>query len=328
MTPNPKKLLTTLSLLPTLVLPAFADEQQPELIQKIGLVGCLKPSSAPALLKYKESIKPDLMLWVGDNIYADAKTTTRLDERYAQLAAREGFEDLRKIETMATWDDHDYGLNNSGDSNPIKEESKAIFSKFWNIPSYVDARPGVYHAKIFGPENQRLQVIMLDTRYAKTKDQILGEEQWQWLAEQLEKPAELRLLVTGQQVLLPKETRFETWAQNGQDQQRLFNLIKEKKAEGIVFITGDQHYGEILKIPSALGYDAWEFMFSGVNQDEKACPVGAKIRVGSAAHSKHKTGSIKIEWNKDPKLTFQVHDLKGQLLLEQSLSKSELTFQK
>ena len=320
------KLLITLSLTASLTTLTLADEQHATLIQKIGIVGCLKPNKAPALLNYTESIKPDLMLWVGDNIYADAKTTTRLDERYAQLAARDGFKELRKIETMATWDDHDYGLNNSGDSNPIKNKSKAIFSKFWNLPSYVDTRSGIYHAKIFGPENKRLQVIMLDARFAKSKDRILGAEQWQWLGAQLEKPADLRLVVTGQQVLLPKETRFETWTKNGQEQAKLFDLIKEKKTEGVVFITGDQHYGEVLKIPQALGYDAWEFMFSGVNQDEKSCPVAANVRVGPAAHSKHKTGSMQIKWSKDPQLTFQVHDLDGKLLLEQSISKSELSF--
>ena len=79
-----------------------------------------------------------------------------------------GFKALREsVPILATWDDHDFGVNDGGSDYPKKVESQQIFLDFFGDPedSPRRKRPGVYDARVFGPEGKRVQVIMLDTRY-------------------------------------------------------------------------------------------------------------------------------------------------------------------
>src|SRR3712207_8116206 len=48
-----------------------------------------------------------------------------------------------------------------------KAQAQQLFLQFWDVPPGDDraGREGVYHAETFGPEGQRVQVILLDTRY-------------------------------------------------------------------------------------------------------------------------------------------------------------------
>lgn len=304
-----------------------ADEQPDSEVEvfRIATAGCHKQfEPAPALARYVEA-KPDLMLWVGDNVYADTTDDIGyLRKCYDALAAKPAFRQLREQTTlMATWDDHDFGLNNAGANYPLKKQSKALFREFWKLEDRVPAdQEGIYYSRTFGSGNRALQVIMLDTRYNREDEgpesDTLGESQWRWLADELAKPAALRLLVSGYQVLLEKGTPWETWAKFPRARKRLFDLIKMQKAAGILFITGDQHSGEVLRVRDALGYDGIEFMFAGINQEEQH--VKSAHRVSPASHAKHAYALIDIHWEDDhqrpdkneggdqPHLVFRVFD--------------------
>ncbi len=292
----------------------------PRTITRIAIIGChQQPDPAPALLRYVD-LKPDLTLWVGDNVYADTTDDpTHIERCYAALEAKPGFKQLRDLSTfLAVWDDHDFGLNDGGKHYPLKAKSHAIFRAFWQHEHRIPAsRPGVYHAQTFGPVGQRLQVILLDGRFnredpAESAD-TLGPAQWAWLEHQLKQPADLRLIVSGYQVLLDRDTKFETWAKFPAARQRLFDTIKSARASGVIFIAGDQHYGEVSRIDNALGYDAVEFMFAGINQDEPW--VFNSARVSPVANSKHSYAYLDIQWsptsgdNADPAhITFRCFD--------------------
>ena len=294
-------------------------------LTRIATAGCHKQNEpAPALMRYVAA-KPDLMLWVGDNVYADTKDNIQyLIDCHSVLAAKPAFKQLRDQTTlMATWDDHDFGLNNVGKHYALKKESKAFFREFWQLEDYVPAeQEGVYYSRTFGSDDRSVQVIMIDTRYNRddegAESDTLGEAQWKWLEAELAKPATLRLLVSGYQVLLEDGTPWETWAKFPKARKRLFDLIKKQKAEGVIFITGDQHSGEVLRVRDALGYDGIEFMFAGINQEEQH--VKSAYRVSPAAHAKDAYALIDIHWEDDlqkpdknesadqPHLIFRVFD--------------------
>ncbi|MFN7022077.1 MAG: alkaline phosphatase D family protein, partial [Phycisphaerales bacterium] len=142
--------------------------------------------------------------------------------------------------------------------------------------------------------------IMLDTRFNRDdpgdEGDTLGETQWRWLADELRRPAELRLIVSGYQVLLQRKTHFETWSKFPRAQRRLFDTIKRSGAEGVVFIAGDQHYGEASRIRGVLGYDAIELMFAGINQEEPF--VYNEARVTPVAGAKHAYALVDIQWDR------------------------------
>ena len=199
-----------------------SDKVKPDnetVVKRIAIVGCHRQDlPAPALSRYIES-DPDLVLWVGDNVYADTEDDiSYIESCYAALEAKPAFRMLREQAiTMATWDDHDYGLNNVGKGYALKEESKKLFRKFWKIEEFVpESRDGVYYSRVFGTGDEALQVIMLDPRFNRDEEgpdsDTLGDNQWAWLEAELRKPAGLRLIISGYQVLLDRESKFETWA--------------------------------------------------------------------------------------------------------------------
>ena len=215
--------------------------------------------------------QPDLFVFLGDNIYGDTQDMDTLRAKYAQLAAKPGYQRLQaNTQVVATWDDHDYGANDVGAEYPQKEASKQIFLDFFGEPADSERRMrdgGVYTSYFYGPPERRVQVILLDTRwdrsplervsaaeyeerkkvyagpYTAATDpgaRMLGEDQWRWLAEQLRQPAALRLVATSTP-FLQDGTGWETWANFPAERARLIDLIEETKANGVIFITGDTH---------------------------------------------------------------------------------------
>ena len=259
---------------------------------RIGILGCLSQDApAPALAGYVEA-EPDLALWVGDNVYADTLSDPGvIAECYATLSAKPAFQELMaEVPTVATWDDHDFGYNNAGKEYPYKRESQALFREFWGMEAAIPAeQEGVYSSHVVEHNGKRIQLILLDVRYHRdppySGGDVLGSAQWAWLEEQLEQPADVRLVVSGFQILLDRRAGSETWAKFPEARERLFRTIRESGAQRVVFIAGDQHYGEVNRLGGALDYDAVELQFAGINQIED--PEWNPLRVANAIRSKH-----------------------------------------
>lgn len=300
---------------------------------RISILGCLRQNQpAPALARYAQH-DADLVLWVGDNMYADTDDPAAIARCYQQLAKLPDFE---RVHTMApqmvAWDDHDFGDNNRGGDYPIKFESKELFRRFWGLEDVVpEDRAGVYYSRTFAVGTRRLQVILLDVRYERGKPDgtadMLGEAQWQWLGEQLEAQVDLRLVVSGTQILLPKESGSETWDEYPKSRQRLLELLRARRSERTLFLTGDQHYGEVARQRGALGYDLVELQFAGVNQTEK--PEFHPLRVTPCATALHSDAMLDIRFERDqyevPHSLFRVFDAAtGQVELTYRVNFDEL----
>ena len=162
-------------------------------------------------------------------------------------------------------------------------------------------------------------------QYGVELTRVLSEEQWTWLDKQLDAPAKIRFIVSGRQILVSKNTIFEAWSQSGKEQQRLFDLIKRKKANGVIFLSGDQHFVEISTIEKALGYDAIEFTFAGINQDEKESLNDH--REGKVVHETRKASYLQIHWDQSPRVSFIATDAAGKTLGSRMVEGSELPAQ-
>lgn len=143
--------------------PATADEP----LTRIALGSCARQNLEQPIWDPIVAAKPDLFLFLGDNIYGDSKDIQVLRSKYAQLAAKPGYQRLKATcPILATWDDHDYGADDAGAEYPLKVESQKLFLDFFDEP--VDSprrqREGIYDAKVFGPSGQRVQILLLDTR--------------------------------------------------------------------------------------------------------------------------------------------------------------------
>jgi alkaline phosphatase D len=164
---------------------------------------------------------------------------------------------------------------------------------------------------------------------------MLGEAQWRWLEMQLRVPAELRIIGAGIQVVAD-EHGSETWGNFPKERQRLFRLIRETKARGVVIISGDRHLAEISRLPpdrpDGIGYPLYDVTSSSLN-----VPSGnftkAKVRFANEINSYRvgltyfdvNFGNVLIDWEQaDPVIRLQVRDEKGDIVLQQRLRLSHL----
>ncbi|MEQ9315241.1 MAG: alkaline phosphatase D family protein [Henriciella sp.] len=225
-------------------IPASSLPQAPEgvplpaetaVIDRILVASCNDEELDSPTLSQLATEEADLFLMIGDNVYGDrngrdyANNQPELDElreSFADLALRPEFQAVRaKFPMMVAWDDHDYGANDAGREFPFKNLAERIHETFWGLADQdVGQWPGTYYARSFGPEGQRVQVIVLDTRYFRSSltptDQygaagkeryipapegsyqdMLGSAQWTWLQNRLQDPADIRLIVSSIQVM-------------------------------------------------------------------------------------------------------------------------------
>ena len=329
-------------------MPAFSDNGIRNSVSRIAFGSCLRPEKPHEILDSVSNMDPDLFIFMGDNIYADTRLQSVMKRKYGRLANSPGFQRLKQsCQIIATWDDHDYGMNDSGSEYTMKEESENIFEDFWDIPldSPVRQRPGVYDSYLFGPESQRVQVILLDTRFFRSplvksgqtdalgpyrentqpSATILGEDQWRWFSEQLDTPAKLRIIVSSIQVL-SEHHGWEGWANFPLERERFMTLLSEKQADGVLIISGDRHFAEISQVNVPDLYTLTDITSSGLN---RRIPVpipnkNANRIVGY--YLNYNFGLIDIDWTlPDPTVQLTIRSVSGDTELAYDLNLSGLT---
>ena len=247
-------------------------------ITKIAFGSCADEEKAQPIWGPITRFKPDLFLFLGDNIYGDKVKGERVEGGDLMASLAQGYQIAggeqhefnkfrRSTPHMFTWDDHDYGLNDAGAELPFKQFSKNLFLRFWQVNESDERyhREGVYYSKTFGPEGRRVQIIMLDTRSFRTKlraannnargqgpyapsenkkDSILGEDQWRWLEEVVQEKSEIKFIVSSIQIIADQH-RWEKWGNFPNERQKLFDLIVKNNLQNVIFISGDRHFGAI-----------------------------------------------------------------------------------
>lgn len=247
---------------------------------------------------------------------------------------------------IATWDDHDYGVNDGGRDYPMKEASKEVFLRFWQEPadSPRRGRPGIHTSYRFtDPAGKRtLQVILLDTRTFRSpltrntnssykndyrpdsnpENTFLGAEQWTWLRERLQEPADLRLIGTSIQ-FAHEYNGWESWTNFPREVDRMVDLIVSTRAQGVVFLSGDVHWGEISVLKAPKCYPLHDLTASGINTEWDNLEPN-RNRLGQACMDHH-FGWIEIDWQQsDPRVALQVRDGTGRVRAKTSLRLSQL----
>ncbi|MFT7621315.1 MAG: alkaline phosphatase D [Myxococcota bacterium] len=293
-------------------------------LTRIAFGSCSDQKEAQPHWKTIEEQRPDLLLMMGDNVYGDAKKDPALPElrdAYARLGSNPGFQRVRDaVPIMATWDDHDYGMNDGGAEFPFAARSRQLFLDFWQAPADDPRRAragGIYQARTFGIEGQRVQVIVLDTRSFRSElrptdekmapgkerylpdpdpqKTMLGEAQWAWLAKQLKEPADLRLVVSSLQVLAD-DHGFECWRNLPTERDRLFNLLRDTRANGVVLLTGDRHSGAIYRRENVLPYPLVEVTASALNIRSELPKVPPAAHMLGPLYRSENTGLATIDW--------------------------------
>jgi alkaline phosphatase D len=199
--------------------------------------------------------KPDLMLWLGDNIYLrepDWNTWTGITKRWTHSRSIAQLQPLlASTHHYAIWDDHDYGPNDSDRGWWNKNQTFKAFQLFWANPSY---GVGDIEGAITQFQWYDVDFILLDNRFYRSpknliseNKSILGERQKQWLKDALvSSQGSFKVIVFGGP-FLNDAAKFENYSNNGfhKERQEIIHFIYQQNIKNVVFITGDRHHSEL-----------------------------------------------------------------------------------
>ncbi len=338
--------------------PGRADDT---VLSRIGFGACAKQDQPQPIWEAIVAAKPERFVMIGDNIYGDTRDMAVLKAKWELLGNQPGYQKLKATcPVSATWDDHDFGENDAGVEYPHKKESQQLFLDFYGVPASDPrrTREGVYGSEVHGPVGQRVQIILLDTRYFRSPlvktgyvkgetgegrrgiygpntdlaSTMLGAAQWAWFKEQLLVPAEVRIIASSIQAV-PNENGWEIWGNFPHERDRLFALIRDTQASGVVLLSGDRHLAEISRLnPEVAGYPIYDITSSSLN-----APSGSTTKAGTRfvneinryrvglTYFDTNFGIIQIDWSEvDPLLRLQVCDERGGVVLQQRVRLSEL----
>jgi len=252
---------------------------------------------------------PDVWIWGGDVIYSDTEDMAYLERNYLKQKSNVEYSNFSKdIEILATWDDHDYGVNDGGFEYPKKAEAQQLFLDFIDVPKNDERRKqeGVYFTKDYTVNNEIIKIIILDTRYFRTaltddneskkrykpnahgEGTILGETQWKWLKNQLQNSNASYTIIMSSIQFLSAEHGFETWGNMPHEIEKLEDLLVSTTTKNAIILSGDRHISEFSKKEiDSLNYPLIDFTSSGMTHSySNFSEEPNKFRVGTVVSEK------------------------------------------
>lgn len=205
---------------------------------------------------------PHQMVFLGDTPYIDSTDLEKQRAAYREFWKYPGLDSLARSTAMAaTWDDHDYGLNDAVGEIRNRNRSRKAFLEYHAMGEVGDARGGGIYTRI---QRGLVDVFLLDTRwYGNTapspldseQPTLLGEKQWEWLKKGLlDSAAPFKIISSG--MIFNGSVRpgkKDHWMQFPHERNGLLQFIAENKITGVLIVTGDIHRCRHLSYPPQEG---------------------------------------------------------------------------
>ncbi len=241
----------------------------------LGLGSCISSTKFNEIWQQIAAQKIEGFCLLGDSPYIDRSALSR------NRAARREFwgtlpalGDLAKsIPFWSTWDDHDFGKNDSDGRVAGKENIRQAFLEYSALANYGEQNEGIYTRFRRGP----VEVWMIDDRwFSQTatswadpdKTTCLGRRQWEWLQRTLKaSTAPFKLLCTGMVWYHKGNTEKDHWETYAVEREALFAFIRKEKIPGVMLVSGDIHVSRHHDYGSErLGYPLHECVVSPMHE--------------------------------------------------------------
>lgn len=274
-------------------------EEDTPAVARIALGSCAREDSGSAgVWRRMMAHDPHVVVLLGDTPYIDSTDLDVQRMRYREFAAVPDFAALARTRPLyATWDDHDFGANDTDGRLPGKANSRQAFVEYHANPSYGEREEGVYTSF----RHCGVEVFLLDTRYfagtepspvAEGRPTLLGRRQWDWLRRDLRaSTAPFKLLASGMiwngAVRPGKPDHWETYAY---EREALFRFLGEESISGVVLVGGDIHRTRVLRYDTTetAGYRLTELVTSPMHDgviDDANVPHPALVHDSGEPHS-------------------------------------------
>jgi len=139
------------------------------------------------IFKAIRNVEPDLFIWLGDAVYLDRGLEKRwnwktmgydrierglLEKKQIFEKTKYGDREYQKLREsvpiIGVWDDHDFGMDNSGKDYKNKDVAKTLFLDFLDEPMNSARRithDGTNQDYYVTNQNIKVHIILLDVRY-------------------------------------------------------------------------------------------------------------------------------------------------------------------
>jgi len=279
--------------------------------------------------------RPLAYLGLGDNVYIDV-VDRRGAQRlfyYRRCLSKSWRELVAGTGIYAVWDDHDMAMNDQSGGAGLEASWKRpnwnVFRQNWNNPHYGGGTqvPGTWHSFSLGD----VDFFMTDGRFYRDKRDktMLGPDQKKWLLQEL-------AAATGKFKVIASGTMFsdgadkdgkDSWAGKWARAERdeIFDLINDKKINGVILISGDRHRSDIWKTDRHKGYPLYEFVSAKVtNQHTHQTFDNAVWSYNAGNFWGQLSFNLTLD---DPVMTFKCVDISGKIVKEFPLPLSVLSHQ-
>jgi alkaline phosphatase D len=280
--------------------------------------------------------KPDLTVWMGDNVYYrenDYTSAEGMAHRWRHDRALPELQPLlRTGRHVATWDDHDFGPNDSNSGFGLKGLALEIFKRQWANRSWgLPEVPGVFGSFM----ESDVEFFLVDGRYHRDSDRdkdhpdktMLGSAQLRWLKNALlASTATFKVIVSGSQVLNDPQ-RFEGWHNFRAERDGFLKWLQENAVRGVMIASGDRHHTELLRLPRAGTYPLHELTCSPTTAGagRNARPEHPAIHVPGTFVNQRNFCTMDVSGTRGQRvITLRSWDAKGRELWSQALKEQDL----
>lgn len=287
--------------------------------------------------------KVAFMFWMGDNWYTrevDYYDEWGLWNRASHdrsVPVLQNF--LKSTSHYAMWDDHDYGPNDIGSNYILKRTSRDVFTNYWLNTSYGMNDEGIYSMISYGD----VDIFTMDDRWWRSADNMKdsidgkpnpdklmwGKQQLQWLKNSLLfSRAAFKIIANGSQVLNPVSP-FDKLLNCPVEYEELMSFLQVNKIPGVLFMSGDRHHTEVIKVNRQGAYPLYDVTVSPLTAGTHkfgASEASNPYRV-FGIDEKQNYGKFNFTGERGQrKLTVEFFGVKGDKLGQWSVTENELKY--
>ena len=298
------------------------------------------------IFKTMTNLSSDFMLWLGDNLYyreADYSSNAGMKYRYSyQRRTTEMADLLSSRPNFAIWDDHDFGPNDGNETFELKTESTQLFKNYWGNKTFGESDNNGIYGKFNWSD---CDFFLMDDRSNRSPNQLkdsitgkpncekefFGKKQLLWLKNSLvSSDAPFKFIVVGNEVLNPIAEK-ECLRHYPCEFNDLMSFIIANKIEGVVFLTGDRHFSEVIGWQPKGGYKMYDICTSALTS--KPYNLTGKpefqnsFRVPNTLVMENNFATISISGKENNrKLKMLCIDKKGEIKSQFELNEQDLKF--
>jgi alkaline phosphatase D len=248
-----------------------------------GATSCLGGSDWPfPSLAHAAVEKLDFFVLLGDTVYADdGDGDVAWFRGFYREALTTHLQDVTATTSVvATWDDHEIDNDWSGPGDGETRQQAALTAFRAAIPQRLGETGKLWRKLSWG---DCVDLFVLDCRGERDGDRYLSPEQMTWLQDALATSrARFKIVVNSVPITDWSDTvlwdfvQDDRWQGYPEDRDAILGWIRDQGIAGVLWITGDHHFGAITHVDPSGG--------AAESQYEVLCgPAGSSINAASYA---------------------------------------------